>query len=162
MLRKGGGAISELASWGVKCHRGSLASGSQQELRCLGRFWGWWGDFGWCVSRGRVPPAPNSSPGSQRQPELPLRQDDPELHPPAQIQQRGGAARGEQLPAPRGPVSGCWGGRQTLHPHPPRVINYCSFVLFMGRAGGSGAGAPALEEGLCGCAQTPPAFSGLS
>lgn len=71
----------------------------------------------WVVREPRTcAPPPNSSPGSQRQPELPLRQDDPELHPPAQIQQRGGAARGEQLPAPRGPVSGCRGGRQTLRP----------------------------------------------
>lgn len=66
---------------------------------------------------------PSSPPGSQRQPELPLRQDHGRLHPPLQVRERRGPAGGEQLPAPGGGVSGCGGRdaaplRQLLPSHP--------------------------------------------
>ncbi|KAI1238703.1 Interleukin-8, partial [Lamprotornis superbus] len=44
----------------------------------------------------------STNPGSQRQPELPLPEEHPSLHPAGQVQQHRGVARGEQLPAARG------------------------------------------------------------
>lgn len=101
---------------------GSSWCGTWWEMHCPGRVLGvagsgFWGDV-WAVC-----PPPSSNPGSQQQPELPLPQEHPSLHPPGAVQQRRGVARGEQLPAPGGGVSGsrgCVPSAPTVFPEFPQ------------------------------------------
>lgn len=91
---------------------------------------GFWGD-------GRATAmCPSSNPGSQRQPELSVPQEHPSLHPPGEIQQRRGVARGEQLPAPRGGVSVSRGCAPSAPPVCPELLQF-PLIFFVRRVAGS-------------------------